>query len=137
MAKIPYQRHIIWKSDHCHVCRLAEFLFFSLRKALMCRGHTNTSYRCVTVTTGKYTLLQKDIWSWLCFVVGSGWLFFLSHCCLEKLHYLLWSKPRHFNCREGTLGLWVKEIAPGYQFISLYSQREELAFLMWCDSHCD
>lgn len=64
-------------------------------------------------------------WKWL--------IVFLSHCCLEKLHYFLWSKPSHFNCREGTLGLWVKEIAPGYQFISLYSQREELAFLMWCD----
>lgn len=57
---------------------------FRLDESTDVRGHTSISYRCVTVTTEKSTLLQKNILLSFCFDLGGSW-FFLSHCCLEKL----------------------------------------------------
>lgn len=70
-GKNPYQRHTIWKSNYCHVCMLADTLFFSWRKVQMCRGHTSTSYSCASVYHWEiHRLLETFL---CCFAFGVGY----------------------------------------------------------------
>lgn len=125
MAEIPYQRHTIWKSNYCHVHASWIFVFLLDKSTDVLRTY---HVDVLLFITEKSTQMEKFFVILFCCYCWWYGVFFLNHCCLEKLHLFLWSKPSNFSCRSiGILGLWVKEIATGYQFTCHFFQRE-LAF---------
>lgn len=127
MAKIPYQRHTIWKSNYCHVCMLAEFFVFQLDESTdVQRTYQHFIEMCYCFITEK-SILGQRIFVVILFCCCRWWWWLVVFVLVLKpvlpgkvaLVPVIEAQQRWLQ-GKGTLKLRRKEIAPGYQSIPAF-----------------